>query len=232
MRNSAPVFALTLSLAAAWIGGCSLDGQPALPRRSRIESAVSAAPADELRAVVARADILYLPADRLESDEENGAASRLLNLLQQDAPGVRIGWANISTASEPLFDEWNKGAALDSFLDRIRFASSMQRDATRRLLRESRDRSLASAPLSCAQGLSCTADNVVREFRSLQAGKLFVVIDRRDLDPANGVPFFVAERLQVRQVVFDAVTSSAQPHLMAGASEIVNSAPGARHDRF
>jgi len=224
-----------LCLAAAAIAGCSTDLQPALPRHARIETAVSGAPTDELRAVIARADVLYLPADRLETDEQNGAASRLLNLLQQSASEVRIGWANISAASQPLFEEWNTGASLDAFIDRIRFASATQREATRRLLRESRERRLVSSALSCAQGLSCTADNVVREFHSLAAGKLLVVIDRRDLDPANGLPFFVSQRMQVRQVVFDAPTSSDRPALMAGGiggTEVVDSAPRAGQDRF
>src|SRR5437764_2689364 len=102
-----PCSALMLCLAAAAIAGCSTDLQPVLPRHARIETPVSGAPTDELRAVIARADVLYLPADRLETDEQNGAASRLLNLLQQSASEVRIGWANISAASQPLFEEWN-----------------------------------------------------------------------------------------------------------------------------
>lgn len=213
---------------------CSYYSQPALPRHAGIENAASVAPSDELREVVERADVLYLPADRLQTDEQNGAALRLLNLLQQSTARVAIGWANIATTVQPAFDDWNSWRIpLDRLLTEIQFDSESQHDATRRLLRESRDRGIVCAPLRCSGGPSCTAENVMRESLRLQAGKLLVVIARPDLDSASGVPFFVGQRLQVRQVVFD--VRPAEPRLLTRrgrATEIVYATPGAGRDRL
>lgn len=229
-------------LAATTLCGCSSVNQPALPQRARIDNAASALPADELREIVARSDVLYLPMDRLESDEQSGAALRLLNLLQQSTTRAALGWGNVAAELQPLFQEWNGGLlALDPFIARIHFVSAPQRDAVRRLLRELRDRGLSAVPLACgagqpsarsAEALSCTAENIVREFSALGGGKLLVVIDRRDLDASSGVPFFVGQRLQLRQVVFDVHTTEKARLLTTAsrASEIVNAAPGAGGD--
>lgn len=227
VRRSGVVFA------AAALAGCSFFAQPALPRRARIDTADSGIPVDELRQIVDRADILYLPAERVEADEQSGAALRLLDLVEQSAPRAAVGWGTVAGELRPLFQEWNGGKiALDAFIDRIRFVSDSQRDAVRRLLRESRERGLTSVPVSCPTGQSCTADNIAREFGALGGGKLLVVIDRRELDGATGVPFFVAQRLQVRQVVFDARPAGREhPRLVAGAAEIVNATPRAGGDR-
>lgn len=226
-----------LLVAVAGVAGCSFYTQPALPRRATIERADSRLPIDELRAVVDSADILYLPVDRLELDEKNGAAVRLLNVLQQSAARVTIAWANITAETQPLFDQWNGGqTSLDALLDGIRFRSASQREAVRRLLREAKERAVPALPIACDTGLSCTAENIERQFRALGNGKLLVVVERRDLDPASGLPFLVGERLQVRQVVLDlrAREKTGGKLLTAGsgASEIVNAAPRARSDRL
>lgn len=236
MKNASQLLTrLTLLLAWAALGGCSLFDQPTLPRPARIDTADTRIPADELRQVVARADILYLPADRLESDEQSGAALRLLNLLQQSTARAALAWGNVAADLQPLFQEWNSGRmALDIFIDWIRFGSGTQRDAVRRLLRESRERELASLPVACPGGLSCTAENVAREFSALGGGKLLVVVNRGDLDASSGIPFYLARRLHVRQVVFDPRPKT-NPALLAGATgtpDIVNAAPRAGRDRL
>lgn len=227
---SAPV------IAAAVLGACSFTDRPALPRRSRIDTVNARIPADELRQIVDQADIFYLPADRLDSDEQNGAVSRLLAVLQQSTPRLGVCLGNVNADLQPLLQEWNGGRiSLDDLVDRVRFTSTSEREAVRRLLRDTRERSLASVPVSCTTGLSCTAENVAREFRQLEGGKLFVVIDRRDLDPASGVPFLVSRRLQVRQVVLDVrARGHGRDPLLTGASgtaEIVDRAPGSGGDR-
>jgi hypothetical protein len=235
-KSSSTLTAIALLVGAA-LSACSSYTQPALPRRATIESADSRLPTDELRAIVDSSDILYLPVDRLELDEQNGAALRLLNLLHESAPRVALAWANINAATQPLFEQWNGGrTSLDTFLDGIRFASASQREAARRLLREAKERGVSASAVACDAGLGCTADNVAREFRTTAAGKLLVVIERSDLDPANGVPFLVAQRLQVKQVVLDARSPARNRERLLTranrAAEIVDAAPGPGQDRL
>lgn len=78
------------------------------------------------------------------------------------------------------------------------------------------------------------ADQIARQFQGTDAGKLLAFLSRSDLDPGRGVPFFVTQKVQVRQLVLgsDALANRrgkllTQRRSGARSLEIVNGAPGA-----
>jgi len=74
-----------------------------------------------------------------------------------------------------------------------------------RVPREGLQASSQSAPDSTEAMLAIefAAERIVEGLREHQGGKLLVFLRRADLDNAQGVPFFVAQKVNVRQVVLD-----------------------------
>jgi hypothetical protein len=229
------------TVAVIVVGGCAFNpAKPPLPRHGAIESAATPRRIDELSEIVARAEIFYLPSDRIRSGPGAGAGPRMLEALHGSGTAVALGWGVIDADQQPLLDEWNlRPDAGDDMLRGLSFSSTERRDNFGALLRISHEIAVPSIALHCAapsaQEDRCTADHIVRHFRQQGGGKLLVIMERRDIEAPQGVPYFVAQELGVRQLVLDSKAPPADrvPMLTAaglsGATaglEIVDRAPG------
>ena len=83
------------------------------------------------------------------------------------------------------------------------------------------------------------ADKIAQHFQANAGGKLLVFLRQSDLEPGRGVPFFVTQRVQVRQLVLgsDRVASRRGKLLTdvgvgggGGSLDVVDGAPGAAGD--
>lgn len=67
------------------------------------------------------------------------------------------------------------------------------------------------------------AARIVDHLREHAGGKVLVLIKRADMDNANGVPFFVARKLSVRQVVLDSNQPAApRAHLLTWSTSAID----------
>lgn len=204
------------TLAAVAVSGCAFNpAKPPLPRHAAIESAATPRRMDEFSEIVARAEIFYLPSDRVRSGAGNGAGARMLEALHRSGATVALGWGVINADQQPLLDEWNlRSDSGDEMLRRLPLTSTEQRDSLWPLLRTSRELGVPSIALHCAapstQDDRCTADHIVRRYRQQGGGKLLVIIERRDIEAPQGVPYFVGQELGVRQLVLDSKAPPAE----------------------
>jgi hypothetical protein len=217
------------------------SGNPPLPRHAEIETAMTPTHPDEVSDIVARAEIFYLPADRIASGRGGGAGARMLAALRRAGAPVAVGWAVIDATEQGALDDWNASRiSIDEIASRLSVASSLERDDCRSLLRSSRDAGARSIALRCndtiAEGSACTADNIVREFRALQSGKLLVIAERRYIEVPRGLPFFVGEKLKVRQLILDSRAVDSGPNRLltntSGRLKVVDRAPRASSNRL
>jgi len=79
------------------------------------------------------------------------------------------------------------------------------------------------------------AERIARHFQSGGAGKLLVFLRQSDLEPGRGVPYFVPQKVQLRQLVFGSDRTRGGTKLLtdrdpARGVEIVDGAPGAARD--
>jgi hypothetical protein len=233
--------AVSAIFATIVVGGCAFNpAKPPLPRHGAIESAATPMRIDELSEIVARAEIFYLPSDRVRSGPGAGAGPRMLEALHRSGTAVALGWGVIDADQQSLLDEWNlRPDGGEDVLRRLSFASTERRENFGALLRISHELGAPSIALHCgapsAQEGRCTADHIVRHFRQQGGGKLLVIMERRDIEAPQGVPYFVAQELGIRQLVLDSKAPPAE-HVrlltaagLPGASglEIIDCAPGA-----
>jgi hypothetical protein len=233
--------AVAAMVAVIVAGGCAFNpAKPPLPRHGAIESAATPRRIDELSEIVARAEIFYLPSDRVRSGPGAGAGPRMLEALHRSGTVVALGWGVIDADQQPLLDEWNLRPDVgDEMLRRLSFSSTERRENFAPLLRISHELTVPSIALHCAASSAqedrCTADHIIRHFRQQGGGKLLVIMERRDIEAPQGVPYFVAQELGVRQLVLDSKAPPADriPMLttagLTGVSsglEVVDCAPG------
>lgn len=79
------------------------------------------------------------------------------------------------------------------------------------------------------------AEKIARHFQAGGGGKLLVFSRQSDLEPGRGVPFFVTQKVQLRQLVFGSDRTRPGTKLLtdlppARRVEIVDGAPGAARD--
>jgi len=221
-----------------------LATKPALPRHAEIESAATPTSADELSEIVARADIFYLPTDRLRGGAMLGPGRRLLDALHRSGTPVTLGWGVLALDAQPLLDQWNtRDAAGEGPVDRLSFATQ-HGEYCRVLLRASHDLGVSSVALGCGAvpaNYECVADNIARQFRSQGGGKLFIIMERRDIEAPQGVPYLVGQKIAVRQLVLDSKPPPAErsqmltrrrPWRTRGSLEVVDSTPRSGSNGF
>lgn len=81
------------------------------------------------------------------------------------------------------------------------------------------------------------AEQIARHFQSGSGGKLLAFLREAELEPGRGVPFFVRQKVQLRQLVFGPEDGAAGPKLLTDSRqsgsilEIVDRAPGATRDQ-
>jgi hypothetical protein len=232
-----------LSVIAA--GGCAFNAaNPPLPRHGAIESAATPRRMDELGEIAGRAEIFYLPTDRVRSGPGAGAGARLLEALHRSGTPVALGWGVIDAGQQPVLDEWNVRADGGSeVLGSLTFRSTEERESFWPLLRISHELAVPSIALQCAassaQEERCTAERIARHFRQQGGGKLLVIMERRDIEAPQGVPYFVAQEVAVRQLVLDSkappadrvqlLTAAGVPRAGRGL-EVVDCAPRSGRD--
>ena len=80
------------------------------------------------------------------------------------------------------------------------------------------------------------AEMIARHFQSGGGGKLLAFLREAELEPGRGVPFFVRQKVQLRQLVFGSERGAAAPKLLTidrhspSILEVVDGTPGAARD--
>jgi hypothetical protein len=217
--------------------GCAFIGSPPLPQHGAIETAATPNRRDELAEIVERADILYLPTDRIRSGPGAGAGLRLLQAMRSRSSAVAVGWTDIDANNQSLLSDSGDNRTSVEELIRQSFESE-ERENCRAFVGEARERSVANLALRCAPGgtdQQCIAENIVEYFRDKPDAKLLVLIRRAEIETSHGVPFYVARKLNVRQLVLDSRTPTANPAGLLTGSEkhlqVVDRAPRPGDDR-
>ena len=228
--------AIVCAIVMPFLAGCALfNPNPPLPRNAEIQIAITPARADELGEIIRRAEIFYLPTDRVASGRGGGAGLRVLNGLRRGSEAVAVGFSVIESSDQPLLDQWIDGRApVETMPATLNVRSELEREECRAFLDATRENGARLLALHCSDsktgGRACTADSIVRQFRALNLTKLLVVADRNDLETARGLPYFVAQRLPVRQLILDSAGAGNEPaRLMTsgrGGLQVVDRPPG------
>jgi uncharacterized iron-regulated protein len=123
-----------------------------------------------------------------------------------------------------------------------------QPDDFRRFAERSLSRGLTETQLRAAYEAAllaeeCAAERIIGYFRDHRDEKMLIFVHRQYLESARGVAYFVAQKIQARQLVLDAgPRRSSRSQLLAGRGdgdwgvrgrlEVVDGSPGAGHDQF
>jgi hypothetical protein len=97
-----------IAAAAALAGVLALQGcatKPPLPKRASLERVPGPAATTDYNALVAGADVLYFPRERVGATSRADPAALLLDALVQSGASVAIGWDIIDAAQQPLLDQ-------------------------------------------------------------------------------------------------------------------------------
>ncbi|MEP6698988.1 MAG: hypothetical protein ABJB09_04585 [Verrucomicrobiota bacterium] len=198
--------------------------------------------------LIQQAEIFYFPTELLGPPVASEPAWKFLAALRRSGGSFALGWDLIGGEQQPLLEQWrSREISNDKFMVQIHFAGSVrERENCRAFLRETQSfgvRQLALRPpdtvgLSSEVALPQFAAEQIAASLSDHPDKKFVAfIHRRELDSARGVPYFVAQKTKVRQLVLDLPPPpSSPPHLLTnhGAAglgrgfEVVDRAPRAR----
>lgn len=249
----------------------------------------------DYNALVAEADAIYFPSERVGSGSRSDPARLLIDAFRRSGAPFAIGWFSVEQGQQPLLDEIaSQPAPDDELLARLDLLGSGRlREHTRSVLRatagsgvrhialriapqlfaalnaggevaaeelrqlprgfrvpadEQADfdtRSTASGRLGdrsrtfrahvAAQQVA--AERIVQHFRTT-GGKLLVFAPADDLRAGRGVPFYVSQRIKLRQLVLGSDREGEEARRLwtrrAGeggqrrvALEIVNRSPGA-----
>lgn len=143
-------------------GGCSMfSGKPALPRRAAMEPGDVQNRGTDYTAMVAKADIVYLPAERAASGAKSEPAAMLLEALRKNGAPFAIGWDLFDANQQPLLDELPgiTGAAREEIIARLEFTGTGRaREHCRAVLRDERMVDLRHLALRCPPALLAKAD--------------------------------------------------------------------------
>jgi hypothetical protein len=243
------------------LSSCSyFERQPPLPSHSAIESAAIPAADAKFTALVQNADIIYFPSESLGTSGRFEAAWKLVEALHRDGGSFAVGWDTIGGEEQRLLDRWAKGkVTAGEVVPQLPLQGSAREvEICRRFLREAAplgvqflalrlpsDRRVATTESSddaVLRSEQYAAATIARYYLANRGEKILVFSHRVHLGRDHGVPFLVAQKARVRQLVLDSrPTPASGASLLAGgfdgrrwraggSLEIVNGAPLAGGD--
>jgi hypothetical protein len=211
-------------------------------------------------ALVQNADIIYFPSEAVGSSGRFESAWKLVEALQRDAGSFALGWDAIGGEEQPLLDRWAKGqVAADEVIPSLSLhGSAREIEICRRFLREAaplgvhilalrqpgeqKTASTEGADDGVLPAEQFAAAKIARYFQANRGEKILVLFRRAHLGRDHGVPYLVAQKARLRQLILDSRSSPASgASLLAGGLlrhrlgigrgvDIVNRAPVARGD--
>ncbi|MEY2565105.1 MAG: hypothetical protein QOH88_3298 [Verrucomicrobiota bacterium] len=212
-----------LSALALFCSSCGFfPSQPPLPKHAAIESRITPQADEKFDALVQNADIIYLPTELFESASRPDPAWKLVEALQRHGAPFAIGFDLIDSDGQASLDEWmEQQVSTDRLLSRLSFSgTARERENCRALLGETKKRATrflalgrslerpAAPPQAPSREVfeseqEFAATRVARTFSAHNDEKLLVFVHRRQLSSASGVPHFVAQKINARQLVLD-----------------------------
>jgi hypothetical protein len=181
-----------------------------LPRQAAIES--TDAGDEKFDALVQSADIIYYPSESVTLRTRSEAAWKLLEALQRHGGSFALGWDSISGEQQVVLDEWaNRSAATSSAMPRLHLDASPGEEAnSHAFLRAAGKRGAhilalgrPASNIATQSSEEFAAARIADYFREHRGEKILVFLRRTQLDQAQGVPHFVAQRTKARQVVLN-----------------------------
>ena len=212
-RNRGIFLGRCLLLAAATLacGSCSFfSRQPPLPRQAAIES--NNADDKKYDTLVQSADIIYYPSESVTLRTRSEAAWELLEALQRHGGSFALGWDSISGEQQVVLDEWaNRSAAASSAMPRLHLdAAPGEEEKGHAFLRAAGKQGAhilalgrSSASIATQSSEEYAAARIAEYFREHRGEKILVFLRRTQLDQAQGVPHFVAQKTKARQLVLN-----------------------------
>jgi hypothetical protein len=206
-----------------------------LPRHAAIESALIPAADAKFTALVQNADIIYFPSEAVGSSGRFEPAWKLVETLQRDGGPFAIGWDAIGGEEQPRLDRLAKGkVASDDIIPKLPLHGSVREiEICRRFLREAAPLGVhvlgllqpseqKAANTEAADDVALRAEQfaaakIARFFQANRGEKILVLFHRAHLGRDHGVPYLVAQKVRVRQLVLDSRPSPASgASLLAG----------------
>lgn len=231
---------------AALVPGCALfNGNPPLPKHGVIETTGTPRALDEFTEVVERADVLYVPADRVPWVLRPESGWKLIEALQKNG-AFAVAWDAIASDEQALLNDLRSDGAVEQLTSQMAFEGPPnERQHCRELLRQTRALRISQLALRCPRELAAKlgrgqpldatetamlptgftapgeserttsdrtgafissqfmAEKIVRQLQAHSGEKLLVFLSRQELEEGHGVPFFVAQKTNARQLVLE-----------------------------
>lgn len=202
--------AFVLCLPLIILSSCSFfSRQPALPRHAAIDSTTDSGDEDKFALLVENADIIYFPSELVGPPRSSEASWKLVEALQRNGGRFALGWDLIGGEDQAILDQWSDRPVPVETIGRLHLhGSAPENETCRTFLREASKRGAHFIVLRAENETALlreefAAERVAGYFREHRDEKLLVFLHRRQLGNNRGVPYFVAQKIKVRQLVID-----------------------------
>jgi hypothetical protein len=224
--------------------GCTFfAGKPALPKQASIEHAQKPTIAADFDAMVEEADIVYFPVERAGFGAKAEPAALLIEALQKRRKPFAIGWDLIDAREQGQLDSLasQDANAREQSIAALELAGSGRaREHCRTILRELRDTNVSQVALRYPGNTGArrefAAEQIARYLRTTgREARLLAFLHEEDLEGEEGVPEYVAQKIEARQLVFGSDSKKERSRLLTTILQrrplqVVNGAPASGGD--
>ena len=198
---------------AILLQGCALfSGKPALPKHGAIERAPQPLATADYDPLIENADIIYFPVERVGFGGKSEPPALLIAALERSGRPFAIGWDLIDGREQATLDalpaqnsrEQERAIALLELSGNPR-----AREYCRQVLRNAHNTRLTCLALrypvegAAHRRREFAAEKIARYLRGAGSeARALIFLQQIDVDDEGSVPAQVAERIDVRQLVF------------------------------